>query len=326
VPGASADKSPWMGGVYLLRYVVRIVLPLPKAARTPVEAPGLLLIGLSLFVWATTIVSLLHRSMTPRARLLLVWFLLGMLPVAELLPLGVSYYDPLVYLPLVPVTLGLGLLCERWVERRWLIWSCAALLAVCGALSVHSALVWKNNRALWSQAIRFHPDDAIININFANALRQQGDTEAGCRHLARTLKLNPPQRFLPYLHYNLGNCARAEGKHRQAAERYRQALILSTGEMVQARHNLALSLLALNEPRAALSEAEALVRQTPQLAGSWKLLGVVQARLGSYTAAAMAFQRALSLQPTDAHTRRMLATVQREPGAPRYEHRSRSGE
>ncbi len=309
--GKPDEPGPWQGGVYLLRYLGRMLLPVPGVARTPALAPGAALIALSLFVWVTLLAALFHRGLTPRARLVLGWFTLAMVPVSELLPLGLNFYDPLAYLPFVAVALGLGLLCERWLTRRWLAPACAGLLLLYAALSVHSALAWKDNLALWSRALRLYPEDAQINLNYGNALRQAGQAERGCRHLARALALRPPERLTPYLHYNLGNCARGAGDHALAAERYRQALRASGGEMLQARHNLALSLLALGQLEDALASAEELVSRSPRLASAWKLLGVTRARLRRFPAAAAAFERALALDPRDQRTRAMLEEARR---------------
>jgi tetratricopeptide (TPR) repeat protein len=241
-------------------------------------------------------------------RLVGLWFFLALLPVAEVIPLGVRQNDLLLYLPLV----GLVLLMAMAVRSKPALIAGMVVLVACAITSAIRVKTWSDSLTLWTSAVEADPSSPSMRVNYANALRESGQIEAGCAQLGAVLDLvdkQPNRDAEVRATYNLGNCAREAGDLEAARSLYMRAFQLSGETLGPAIHNAAKTLIDLKRYDDAVAAAQTLVALDTQLAPSWKLLGVAYIRAGHARAAAEALDRAIMLDPDDVEARSLRAEL-----------------
>lgn len=312
--GWNAMFSDWKGPYIALRYVGRVLLPLPQAPITDLPHPGWFVVGVSSAVLALAAALVVLRLEDPRIRLALGWIAVSLVPVTEMVPVGARYADLLLYLPMGGVALLIA--CSLPRHRAW-VGGASLLVVACCVVSGLRATHWSTNKVLWTHGLEIDPTHPTMQMNLATALRAEGEVELGCRALERTLQLlelRPLPDTEAKAHYNLGNCQLQAQRYRLAAAHYRRSLDVSGGEIHQAHHNLVIALMNLGRSDEARIEAQRFTQDHPTDASAWRVLGFVQAQAGFMHQAVKAFEASLRLQPDDGQTQRMLA-VAREKAA-----------
>jgi tetratricopeptide (TPR) repeat protein len=160
--------------------------------------------------------------------------------------------------------------------------------------------------------LRERPNDPYACAKLGALLVDQGERAAGISLLKKGLDHCPaeadPERFELLLHLAIAHTAE---RPCQAAELYRQALVLPLDPRLTLAARLNLASLLLEE--GALEEAARLCRTAtevaPAIAQGWSQLGLVERRRGAITAAISAYHQALALDPHQATTRQNLAVA-----------------
>ena len=160
--------------------------------------------------------------------------------------------------------------------------------------------------------LRERPNDPYACATLGALLVDQGERAAGISLLKKGLDHCPaeadPERFELLLHLAIAHTAE---RPCQAAELYRQALVLPLDPRLTLAARLNLASLLLEE--GALEEAARLCRTAtevaPAIAQGWSQLGLVERRRGAITAAISAYHQALALDPHQATTRQNLAVA-----------------
>lgn len=101
------------------------------------------------------------------------WFAIAVLPVAQLVPIGVVVAERTLYLAIVgPVVLvGMALAALYARGPRWLgIGATAAVLAIYMGLSIRVAYRWRNEEALWRSTVEDHPRSPRANATLGMVL------------------------------------------------------------------------------------------------------------------------------------------------------------
>lgn len=123
--------------------------------------------------------------------------------------------------------------------------------------------------------------------------RRRGDHFPAIALFRRSLAAQPTQ---PHVLNNLGNSLSDLGRHADAADAYGQALALDAA-YDDARINLALARIALDDPVAAYDELRPLVDARPDQSRAWAVLGQALNAMNRSGEAAAAYRAALDLRP-----------------------------
>jgi tetratricopeptide (TPR) repeat protein len=308
--GGAAALHDTAGGLRFFRYAARVLLPLPQPAIEPPERAAPLLVAASA-VGIILLVALLVRRRASVFAACGAWFLVALVPVAEILPIGVRFADLLLYLPLVAV--GAAAACfAGGSPARWRPVLVAALVAASGIVTMVRVPVWRDGVSLWSHGLALDPHSPRMLVNLGTALRAQGRALDGCRVFGRALA-EVPGRPDADTHvralYNLGNCYRERGDAERAAASYREALQRSGGQLEPAAQNLAVSLSQLGRDAEALALVKGRVARNPRLAALWQLQATLQARLGQRDDAIRSCAEALRLEPGNREAAAMLTKL-----------------
>jgi len=290
--GASAvyhGGSPWATFLTMLpvfcRYLGMLIWPfglspeyapaVHKSIDAVVLAAALVLIG----------VAVLTVVMYRRDRRLGFWvffFWIGLLPVANIVPMIFLMQDHYLYLPMMGVAALTGggavwLRKRLGAERRKLLFlAVGSLLLFLSVTSVLRLAVWRNDLTLWSDAVVKEPASSKAWECYGDVLRFTGQTAESRSAYERSLKLDPDR---PDIMASLGDFYTDEGE-------------LDKG----------------------LALLKKLLELKPSYVTGWASLGNNYLKRGKFVEAEQAYTRALSLQPEAWQVLQLLGNLARIQG------------
>lgn len=253
----------------------------PPVARSLLE-PTVLLSALALA--AVIGLVLRARSRAPRAAFFAAWYVIGLLPVANLVPLPHLLADRFLYVSSVGAmglaALGLTALARRFVppaRSSLAIVATGALLGTGLFAATRARLpVWSDSELLWRDTIRHAPDAAVAHGNLGEVLAARGADEEALAHYRRALELRP--------------------------------------DYLEARVNMANALARLGRTAAAESLYATALSRAPANAQTYVNLGIVRRQQGNLEGARTAFEAALEVNPRHAGALNQLAAIAAERG------------
>jgi tetratricopeptide (TPR) repeat protein len=154
-------------------------------------------------------------------------FWLGLVPVAQIVPLVTLMNDRYLYFPLVGGAAlaagGMTAAVDRITSpsRRWLAGAFFLVLLPLPLLSFQRAGVWSDSLTLWSDAIAKAPDSPLTNFSLASVYQMSGRTDDAIPLYRRALELDPLDRDTLI---NLSNLYLDRGEPDQALPYIRQLI------------------------------------------------------------------------------------------------------
>lgn len=196
----------------------RYAFPLPVASLDG----GAIVAGLALAAVLACGVALLWRGSIAGAGLL--WFVVSLLPVAQIVPYGEIVSEHNAYLALVGLALaaGRGVTVAARVRPRVVGVAVTALVAILGVRSHVRALDWRDSLTLWRATVATAPRSVRGQFNLGVAMIADGDLLGAQAVLERARELAPDDRDVlltsATLAGRLGDFASAERFARRAIE------------------------------------------------------------------------------------------------------------
>jgi tetratricopeptide (TPR) repeat protein len=262
------------------------------------------------------------------------WFLLALLPTANLLAQEARFAERYGFLALMgPIGIVATLASAAWnrpATRRWSLGAGVAVLVVCAAISFQRCAYFRNNIAFASQwlltdsgsaqaqsflgsvlyrqreldqaiehfriALQAKPDDADAHYDLGCALSDRGELDEAVRHLRQALRLKPS---FAEAHNRLGNVLGLQGDTAGAIGHYQQALQIRP-DLAEAHNNLGTVLFAQNHVDEAIGHYRRAIAINPGFAGAFSNLGNVLLAQGHLDEAIRHYRRAVQLDPGDA--------------------------
>lgn len=302
--GGSADKNIMIAFEAYTRYVRLLFFPLVLSPLHIVPVPkgwwdGRVLWGMTLFL-GTLGGSLLAFRKNPRIGWWALWFLLGLLPVANLIPIpGMILAERWLYLPSVGACAlagwGLCVLAERargWVRPAW-IGLAALALALLAARTFHWNGAWKTEESVARTIVETSPDSWLGRNNLGNVLLNQKKVVEGEAQFREAIRIKPDYALA---HSNLGTALRMQGRWEEAEAEYREALRYNP-RYAEAHSNLGMVLGKKGELEGAVREFREAIPLKPSLAEIHYNLGLALGRLGKSREAEEALREAVRLKP-----------------------------
>jgi len=223
--------------------------------------------GILLLILAAAVVRL-FRKRDPRF-FWVAFFIAGLLPVSQIVPLVTLMNDRYLYIPMLGVAVLLADAGSR--VHAHLAGSTRRLGGILGMgllflpliplplLSIHRAGDWKNGITLWSRDLQKYPQNHIIMTSLADSYRESGRQTTALQLYQQALAINP-RYFIALNNYT--------------------NLLMETGNPDKAR-----------------GFAANLVRHYPLYAKGFEMLGLSYEMTGEMEKAEQAFQEALRLDP-----------------------------
>ncbi len=256
-PAGSFWTRPATGALAIGQYVKLLFVPAPLCADyRGVIAPVHSMLDGRLWLSAAAIVAIVSLAwLARRVAPLVTWgvatFLIGLAPVANIVPIPVPIAEHFLYLPyiggLTALVFGVEHL-RRTVGQRLPAWTprLALVLAACllAFLTWRRHGVWKDNETLWSATLADHPGAYGAMHGLALVRLDQDrfdDAEALLRRALESPDVDQDQRA--GILDDLGITYGSAGKFEEAVPLFLESLKL--GEGSKAHYNLAIALVQL---------------------------------------------------------------------------------
>ncbi len=265
---------------------------------------------------------LLLARRAPLAGAGILWTFAGLLPVMQIIPVGVLLAERLLYLPSVGFCLAAAALFERWTADRpqpakgrkaparpwWQAPPPVAHAAVAVALGLLAGrtwartLDWRTDETVWASELEKAPRDVVVNNNLAVALTRRGEFARARERLRVALEVSPGY-WRAWV--NLGIAEQRMGDAAAARRAYQRARQLAPG-FPDAPYWLGKLAREQGDLEAAAARFAEAVAVAPEQAWLSHALGEALLALGRREEARAALERTLRLDPRDAEARRLL--------------------
>lgn len=255
----------WPEFMRLLFFPVDLSADYSPAVIMPVENGITPMMSLGAVILAALVVLSALTPWQPRVGLPAAWFLISILPVANLLfPIGVLLAERILYLPSVAIGFVVASVWERAVGARpeaatpdprriavgWLAAACC--VAALGALTIARNPVWKTNQTVIDSVIRDHPESYRAQFNAGVLALDEGDTARAVYHWELALRMYDRDALLLA---SVGSFYLTTHRYERALELLRPAFELHP-DLPLAVSGLAIAELGVGNPAASLEISE----------------------------------------------------------------------
>lgn len=268
------------------------------------------------------------------------FFLVTILPVLQFLPVGgkSTPADRFTYIPAIGLFyaageffywLGWKRFSERPAVKILLIGTLAAVVCVFSFHTYRMCGVWKDSVTLWTNVLKYYPDNLVSFSNRASGYLERGEIEKAIADCNDAIRIEP-RYFIPYhtranarmmqgrpdlavadytaaielcprsraaaCFYNRGNAFAGMKEHDKAISDYSQAIELQP-LYAEAFHNRASACNDRGETESALADYAEAIRLAPRYTQAYFNRGNVFAKRGELEKALADYNQALSLNP-----------------------------
>ncbi|WP_291323705.1 tetratricopeptide repeat protein [Desulfonatronospira sp.] len=268
---------------------------------------GCALKGLALIIFLLAGACFLFRKQ-PIFSLAIFWFFIALSVESSIIPIDDPMFEHRMYLPMIGPVLATawagGLMLQKY--PRVVVGISLSVVIVLGFLSIERNKIWQSQIAIWEDSVAKNPDNYRAHTSLALALEYENQKQKAFSHYYRALELEPEYGFA---HLNLGALLLEKGKIAQAEQHLHKAeqelprhprVLNNLGALFairqqfsealeyfrkavelneyfsEARFNLALSLLKLEQPVKAREEIKRLLELDPEHSGADELLIIIE--------------------------------------------------
>lgn len=237
--GSLQLANKFMNAAYgIIFYLHKIFLPTKLACLYPFPDTPTKLLSMIFFVSLILfILVFLRKTHSRKAFFCCGFFLITILPVLQLIPLGSTLVaDRYSYIP----SLGIYYLIAEvfvWLysqknkyaffARVFLVIVLMAAIGVLSMLTWKRCKVWKDGIVLWSDVLRNYPSFVTALNNRGCLFRELNEHEKAVFDFKRALSINSDYKNSRYIYLNLGNLYRDMGRRQEAIDILQDALKMS---------------------------------------------------------------------------------------------------
>lgn len=251
-------------------------------------------------------------------------FVSMLVPVLGFVPFLFQAYstvaDRYVYVSMLGVAIavawGVRALHEcRIAIRRIGTWAAGIVLVGLAGASFHQAAVWKATEkdpsiSLWTHAVRFAPRIAGVHNNLGMAYLDAGQSAQAAEHFREALMLDPDH---VDANTNLGNSLLRDGKTTEALEHFRRVLHAKP-DFAEGHLNIANAFVMEGDYTRAIPEYKTALQLDSHLAAAHRGVGVAYMAAGSMAEAEQELRVALALDGSQVESHLALAMLLEKQG------------
>ena len=302
----------WTGPFFSIGYAFQtMVLPFLELVYEPTLSiwfsPPRLLIGGLVIVLLAVAAFRLGPDHRPIVLFWTGWFLVSLLPTANLLHQEAKYDERYLFLASLGVFGILGSVASKYWEQpeKARLWTALGVLLVIGAaaVSLHRGSYFHDNLSFSTQWMKTDPNSVNAYYNMGFALAQKGKFGEALPFYEKSLEIRPDY---SYAHNNLANALIELGEFDRAYTHFLEALKIDPG-YEQAHQNLAFALAQRNRFDEAIEHFSEAVRLRPDFADAHNNLANVLAVQGRLNEAEIYFTRTVELRPESPEAHNNLA-------------------
>ncbi|MFA5334726.1 MAG: tetratricopeptide repeat protein [Candidatus Omnitrophota bacterium] len=228
------------------------------------------------------------------------WFLAGLLPFLNLIPVNAFVAEHWLYFPSIGFFIAVSILFDRMLGFRS-IRLCvqtfiAVIVAMLAAVTIRQNHVWRDPVYFYNYTLRFSPGSARVHTNLGIEYFDRGMFEKAEKEYKTSLELEPNGKNTVYHLINLAALYFNQGREREAFETYRAAIAADPAVPVTYIYIGDIYYGKGKYPDAAASYKKA-AELAPQNAVFWNKLGNAYLAEKMYDEAAAAYKRAVGIYP-----------------------------
>jgi len=307
-----------LGGPFLsIAYALQdIFLPFVELHYEPTTAIWLswprLAVSLSLLILMILLAIRLWPSIHRVAWFWLGWFVVNLLPTANLLKQEAPFDDRYVFLASLSVFAMTASIASGFWSRepaaRLLLISGLVLVACSAAISHHRASYFRDDASFSRQWLKTNPGSVNAHFDMGAALVRRSEFEQAIKHYTEVLRIRPGYTTA---HNNLGDALLKSGRVAESLPYFSKALQLNPG-YADAHYNMATALAQQNQLQEAIQYFSEVLRLRPSFAEAHNNLGNVLAKQKRLDEAIEHYSKALQAHPdnADAHNNWANALVE----------------
>jgi len=244
------------------------------------------------------------------------WFLVMLLPVIGLIPLGVHgladrySYTPMIGLYMLLAWALAALPCRSRFHRVALISLATGAITLLGLNAAGQAQHWRDTVTVFTQVLKAAPDPPLAHINLAVALGDRGNREAEISHNIRALEIDPGSH---HALFNMANAHQKQGRFDEAMKYYRQGLALHP-RSVKAMNNVGVILLRQGRFDEAIKTFERSLGVNRSSPVAHFNLGLAHSVQGTMAKAIHHYRQSLQFRPGDHRAHAILGKIFHKQG------------
>ena len=296
------------------RYLWKMLVPLNPAVIYPLlpDISAGSVMGALIILVSLTILAVRHARSRPYLLIGWLWYLASLVPVIGLVQVGEqAMADRYTYLPLIGIFLalvwGVADFAEKLkVRTATIVAISAVILGTCAAATSYYIGYWRDDFALFSQAVTATEDNSTAHALLADALVQRGEDGEAARNLEEALRIRPQS---AKTHYQCGLVQAKQKQYEKAVFHYREAVQLRP-DYADAYNELGVALSKLGRLAEAAESFTAAIERNPRHAKAYNHRGIVWSAEGQSAAALHDYSRALELNPNQLGALNNLAWLQ----------------
>jgi len=251
---------------------------------------AMLIVGTIVLVWRRTSLGFV-----------LAWFFAVLSPTLLIPMPGETMAERRMYVPLMAIVPWVVIACYADIGRllqpthKAVAAALAGLVlaAALGAVTIHRVSAYKDELTIWEDAVRYQPDDPLVQVNLGTSLGKVGRTEESKQHFEKALELVPTH---SHAHFNLARTLAEEGRFEEAISHYEAAVRTEMG-FADAEYNYGLALASVGRAGEAIEHFEAAIKSRPDFAAAHSNLGVALAGLGRAVEAIPHLEEGVQYEP-----------------------------
>ncbi|MBN1869206.1 MAG: tetratricopeptide repeat protein [Candidatus Omnitrophica bacterium] len=228
------------------------------------------------------------------------WFLIGLFPVSNLIPINAYMAEHWLYVPSIGIFLllarGLALLYQEKKLKALSVTAVVLFLGFYSYLTVNQNSYWKAPIPFYLRTLKYANKSSRVYYNLANQYRESGQNEQAVPLYQEALKIRPDYMDA---YYNLGKAYGDMGKTGDAEKAY-QNVIKNDPKYFSAYYNLGNLYYAAGRYNEAVDAYKTVIRINPKHIKAHNNLGVAYAGLGQKEEAEGLFKKAIAVDSKDA--------------------------
>lgn len=150
------------------------------------------------------------------------WFLIGWLPVSNIIPISTLMADRYMYVPAIGVFLGIVLASSNLLaSKRQLAFTWGPAIVILALLAYQRTGVWRNSITLWEDSIAKDDGNYLAYNSLGNAWADERESDKALEFYLKSLDINEDYHLV---HYNLARLHDDLGEWSKSIARYERFL------------------------------------------------------------------------------------------------------
>lgn len=250
----------------------------------------IILLGVTLLLWKT-------KSERNIMFFSASWFLVCLLPSANLYPINAYMAEHWLYLPSIGFFLILSKAMASMYQKKQLknlgLVITIALIVFYSYLTFNQNNYWRKTVPFYQRTLRYAPQSSRVYYNLGNEYRRIGDYEKAILAYNKATKINPRDADV---YYNLGMTYSDLGENEKAIEQYKATIEINPS-YDKAYYNIGNLYYQLGDVEQALEYYKKVIKINPLHVKAYNNLGVTYNRLGDKIRAEATFKKAIEIDP-----------------------------